>query len=108
MKKLLKGAAIGVILGTVAAVFFNEKSGAKNRAKVQKAARQLMKRVTTEIGGLKEVTKKNYDEVVKKVMLDMQEDRTLSKAAWAEVAAHLKDRWTDISRELKEKSTKIK
>jgi gas vesicle protein len=108
MKKLLKGAAIGVLLGTIAAVFFNKKSGVQNRAKVQKAARQLMKRVTAEIGGLKEVTKKNYDEIVKKVMLDMQEDKTMSKEAWAEVAAHLKDRWTDISRELKEKSEKIK
>ena len=108
MKKLLKGAAIGVILGTIAAVFFNEKSGAKNRAKVQKTARQLMKRLTTEMGGLKEVTKKNYDELVKKVMLDMKEDKTLSREAWAEVATHLKDRWTDISRELKEKSEKAK
>lgn len=100
-KKMLKTAVMGVVLGTVAGFLFNPEKGKKNRDKVKKVSKSVVKRVREEVDALSEVTKPHYNAIIEKVIADFKGDRALSKEAWDDVAVELKERWADISREVK-------
>jgi gas vesicle protein len=100
-KKMLKAAIMGVVVGTVAGFLFHPEKGKRNRDKVKKVSKDVIKRVRQEVDGLGDVTKRHYDKIVTKVVADFKEDKTLSKEAWDEVGEELKARWSDISREVK-------
>jgi gas vesicle protein len=106
--KFLKGAVLGVILGTVGGYLFNPKSGKANREKVQVVAKKLMQRLMTEVNAVSGVTKREYSAIVKKVIQDFKTDKTLSKEAWDSISAELMERWKVISAQMKEKVKKTK
>lgn len=107
-KKFLKGAVFGLILGTVGGYLFNPKSGKKNREKVQQTAKKLIKRLTDEVSHVKNITKREYSQIVTKVMQDFKQDKALSKEAWSAVAKELDSRWKEIDAEIKAKAKKKK
>jgi gas vesicle protein len=109
MKKfLIKGAVLGVILGTIGGIFFNQKSGRDNREKMKKAAKKVMARIIAEIGPASELTKKHYDKIVGKVIADFREDKIMSAEAWEEIGEELKERWKEINLAAKKKLVSVK
>jgi hypothetical protein len=106
-KKLLKLAGLGLFAGGLA-MLFNKKTGAANRAKVKKVAAKLIDRVNDEVMGVTKVTKKNYEGIVKKVVEEFKENKTLNHDAWDMVAKHLKSRWEVIVAEVEQSADKKK
>jgi len=100
-KLLVKGAVFGILVGSIAGLLFNKKTGAKNQAKLKKAADKVTKRLGEEVGAISDITKRHYDAIVNKVIADLKEDKDMSKEAWDQVSVELKDRWKDINTETK-------
>ncbi len=103
-KKLLKLAGLGLLAGAVAGIFYNQKSGKTNRVKLNKIAKDLIHRVSTEVDGLQKVTKKSYDGIVKSAVADLKKHKELNKDAWELVAQHLRSRWDVITDEVESKT----
>ena len=104
--KFVKGAVLGVILGTVGGYLFNSKTGKQNREKVKAVAQSLMSRLLEEVTAVKNVTKREYSAIIKRVIEDFKQDKALSKEAWDEVAKELENRWENISADIKMKVKK--
>jgi gas vesicle protein len=103
--KFLKGAVFGVILGTIGGYLFNSQTGKQNREKVKVVAERVMGRLLDEIKNMESVTKRDYSAIIKRVIAEFKEDKTLSKEAWDEVAKELKGRWKNLSSEISAKKT---
>ena len=104
--KFIKGAILGVVLGTVGAYLFNPTTGKKNRDKAQQVAKQLTAKLKVELEALEKITKKEYNAIIKKVVGDLKEDTSLSKESWAAIIKELQARWKNLSAEVKTKAKK--
>lgn len=105
-KKFFKGAVFGVIAGTIGAYLFNPTTGKKNRDKMKKSAQKVMQKLAEEMSKLPNITKREYNTVVKKVIDDVKEDGSMSDESWKMVKKELDSRWTDVKNQLNKKMKK--
>lgn len=104
--KFFKGAAFGAIVGAALEIFFNPTTGAKNREKFAKTAKEVSVKLSKEATKYGAIGKKEYDAIVENVIKKHDKDDLLSAEAWEEIAKGLKARWADVRKEIKKTGIK--
>jgi len=102
-KKFLSGLALGALLGSAISVFFNPKSGKKNRDKFNKVSKTVSQQLIKEVAKAKKLGKKEYETIVENIVKKYSKEDLLTADAWGEIMNELKLRWTDIQKEIKKK-----
>lgn len=100
-KEFFKGALIGVLIGTVAALLTTTKTGKERRSELKKMSSELFAKILKEIEKMKVISKERYEEVVEKAVKDYGKKKKLAKAKINELTAELKEKWAEIKKNLK-------
>lgn len=95
-KSFLKGATIGAIIASVAALLFAPQAGKKSRKEVTKLATILAKKISTQALSMKKLSKGAYDELVTQSVADYAKGKGLAKEYYDEVAKILKSNWKEV------------
>ncbi len=100
-KDFFKGALLGALIGTAAALLTTKKTGAERRAELKKMSSDLFAKILKEVEKMKVMSKEKYDEVVEKAVKEYGKKKNLAEAKVKEVAAELKGKWSEIQKHLK-------
>lgn len=102
-KSFLKGATLGAMFASVAALLLAPKSGKKTRTDAQKLVNGLMKRLHKEAEALQDVSKERYEEIVSKSVSEYAKGKKMTEAYIDEMKKLLMNSWADVKKELKKK-----
>lgn len=100
-KDFLKGALIGALIGTAAALLTTKKTGKERKAELKKMSSDLFAKILKEVEKMKVVSKEKYNTVVKKAVMEYGKRKKMAEAQVAEVVEELQGKWTDIQKHLK-------
>ena len=95
-KTFAVGSALGVLLGTAAALLLAPQSGKKTRKEIQKMARDLSHAVTKQIDKTKKLTQESYNELVDQSVTEYKKGKKMAETAWKKISADLKAQWNDV------------
>ncbi len=102
-KSFLKGATIGAIVASVAAILCAPQAGKKSRKEVTKLATTLAKKINVQALSMKKLSKSAYDEIVTQSLADYGKGKSVAKEYYDEVAKILKNNWKEIKEVLSKK-----
>ncbi len=102
-KSFLKGASIGAMFASVAALLLAPKSGKKTRTDVQKLVNGLTKKLHKDVEAMREVSQERYEEIVSKSVSEYAKGRKMTEAYIDEMKKLLMSSWADVKKELKKK-----
>lgn len=100
-KGFLKGAAIGAIIASGAALLFAPQTGKKTRKETQKLAQTLLKRITKQASFMKTLTKDGYEKMVSASLADYVKGKKLTLDYVQEMKTILVSHFNEIKKELK-------
>lgn len=101
-KSFLKGATIGAMLASVAALMLAPKSGKKTLADTQKLVNGLTKKLHTNLSSMKEVSQEGYEEMVSRSVSEYAKGKKLTVSYLDEMKKILTSNWKAVQRELKD------
>ena len=100
---------MGALVGAALGLFLSPEKGKKNRDKFKKVSKQVSAKLIKEVAKAKKLTKKEYEAIVEGIIKKYSKEQLLDKNAWIEIGGELKERWSDIQKEIKKnKPTKKK
>ncbi|MBI4272304.1 YtxH domain-containing protein [Candidatus Uhrbacteria bacterium] len=102
-KSFLKGATIGAIVASVAALLCAPQAGKKSRREVTKLATMLAKKISVQARSMEKLSKHAYEELVTQSVTDYAKGKTVAKEYYDEVAKILKSNWKEIKEVLRKK-----
>jgi gas vesicle protein len=100
-KDFFKGALLGALIGTAAALLTTNKTGEERRAELKKMSSDLFAKILKEVEKMKVMSKEKYEEVVEKAVMEYGKRKKLARAQIKEVTEELKKKWTDIQKHMK-------
>lgn len=100
-KEFFKGALLGALIGTAAALLTTKKTGAERRAELKKMSSDLFAKILKEVEKMKVVSKEKYEEVVEKAVAEYGKRKKMAASQIKEVMEELKSKWTDIQKHVK-------
>ena len=100
-KEFFKGALLGALIGTVAALLTTSKTGKERQAELKKMSSELFGKILKEVEKMKMMSKEKYDEVVEKAVAEYGKKKKLAEATVKEVMGELKSKWAEIQKNLK-------
>jgi gas vesicle protein len=100
-KEFFKGALLGALIGTAAALLTTTKTGAERRAELKKMSNNLFSRLLKEVEKMKKMSKEKYNEMVEKVVTEYGRKKKLAKVQVTEMIDELKGKWADIQKHIK-------
>ncbi len=100
-KEFFKGALLGALIGTAAALLTTKKTGAERRAELKKMSSDLFAKILKEVEKMKTLSKEKYEEVVEKAVREYGKRRNMAKAQINAVAEDLKGKWADVKKHVK-------
>ena len=107
-KKFIGTLALGALIGGAIGLFLNPETGKNNRERFKKLSKQVSEQLVREVGKAGKIGRKEYDAVVENIVKKYSKDDLLNKDAWVEIVAELKERWSDIQKEVVKGSKKKK
>jgi gas vesicle protein len=100
-KEFFKGALLGALIGTAAALLTTKKTGAQRRAELKKMSSDLFAKILKEVEKMKVVSKEKYEAVVEKAVREYGKKRNMAKTQINAVVEDLKGKWTDVKKHVK-------
>ncbi len=102
-KGFLKGAALGVLLASAAALLCAPQSGKRTRKDAQKLANSLLKRMLKQARSLNSLSKDAYEKMVETSLAEYAKGKKITSEYLNEMKAILKGHWGEVQKELKKK-----
>ncbi|MBI5071283.1 YtxH domain-containing protein [Candidatus Falkowbacteria bacterium] len=100
-KEFFKGALLGALIGTAAALLTTKKTGEERRAELKKMSSDLFAKILKEVEKMKVMSKEKYEEVVEKAVVEYGKRKKMAEKQIQEVMAELKSKWSDIQKHMK-------
>ncbi len=102
LAKFAVGAAVSAVLAAGAATYFftQTASGKKAAKKIQAAAANLSKEITSRLEHLKKVTQSQYNNIVDQVVDEYAAQRKVGKQTVHALKRDLKNHWRQVNKEL--------
>lgn len=97
----LKGAMIGVLIGTAAALLTTKKTGKERQAELKKMHPELFAAIVKEVEKMKVMSKEKYDEIVEMAVKKYGKNKKMAEKQIKEAIADLKSKWTEIQKQMK-------
>ena len=107
-KKFLGTLALGALIGGAIGLFLNPETGKKNRERFKKLSKQVSEQLVREVGKAGKIGRKEYDAVVENIVKKYSKDDLMHADAWGEILLELKERWSDVQKEVAKNSKKKK
>ncbi|MBU2566391.1 hypothetical protein KKG46_02425 [Patescibacteria group bacterium] len=98
---LAAGLVAGAALAVGTAYYLQTPKGKKMLQQAEKKALAMQKKLVTELGKQKKLTKKNYEEAVTKVMAYYAKTKDIASTEVPQVRDYLMSKWKDIEKEYK-------
>lgn len=105
---LAAGLVAGAALAVGTAYYLKTPKGKKMLKDAEKKAMAMQKKLVAELNKQKKLTKKNYEDAVKKVMAYYSKTKDIAANEVPEVRAYLLDKWKDVEKEYKDAAKKAK
>jgi gas vesicle protein len=99
-KAFFKGALIGALLGSVAALLATNKTGAERRKEIKALSTNLFGKIVKEAERIGELSQDKYEMVVEKVVKEYGKKKKLAKATLDDLSDELKEKWGEIKKHL--------
>lgn len=100
-KDFFKGALLGALIGTVAALLTTSKTGKERQMELKKMSSELFGKILKEVEKTKIMSREKYEEAVEKAVKEYGKKKKLAEATVKEVMGELKNKWTEIQKHLK-------
>lgn len=100
-KEFFKGALLGALIGTAAALLTTKKTGEERRAELKKMSSDLFAKILKEVEKMKVMSKEKYEEVVEKAVEEYGKKKNMAKTQVEVVLEDLKGKWDDVKKHLK-------
>ncbi len=100
-KEFMKGALLGVLIGTAAALLTTKKTGEQRRAELKKMSSDLFAKILKQVDAMKAMSKEKYDEIVEKAVTEYGKRKNMAKSQVAAVVEDLKAKWGDVKKHMK-------
>lgn len=97
----LKGALIGALIGTAAALLTTKKTGKERQAELKKMHPELFEAIVKEVEKVKAMSKTKYDELVEKAVRKYGKNRKMAESQIKEAIMNLKGKWVEIKKHMK-------
>jgi len=95
-KSFVKGLAAGAVLGAVAAIYSSMTEKDEKKAKVQKHAASIAKKVAAHAKQLGKMSKAAYGKIVDTTVAEYRGVKALSDDEMNDLRTELKDGWTEL------------
>ena len=102
-KGFLKGAALGALLASAAALICAPQSGNKTRKDAQKLAKSLLKRMIRQARTFHSVSRDAYDSVIESSLAEYAKGKKITAEYLKEMKSILSSHWGEVQKELKKK-----
>lgn len=96
------GVLIGTAIGVAAASYLSSKDGKKMMKDVNQKSDVMQKKLMKKLGTLSEMSKEKYNDVVDMVSEYYLTAKDIQKSELPEMKKMMKQKWTDIQKELKD------
>jgi gas vesicle protein len=100
-KDFFRGALLGALLGSVAALLTTPKTGKERREEIKKISSDLFGKIVKEVQKMKELSQEKYEAVVEKAVEEYGKKKKIARATLEEMMDELKNKWVDIKKSLK-------
>jgi gas vesicle protein len=100
-KDFFRGALLGALLGSAAALLTTSKTGKQRREEIKKLSSDLSGKIVKEVQKMKELSQEQYEAVVERVVREYGKKKKVAKATLEEVIDELKDKWVEIKKGLR-------
>lgn len=107
-KSFLKGATIGAVFASAAALLLAPKSGKRTQKDVLKLVATLSKKIGKELEHVSGMSKEQYQAIITKSVAEFSRGKTFAREHIDELMNLLNTRWTDVRKELSETEQKKK
>ncbi len=102
-KHFLKGATLGALLASTAALLFAPQRGTKTRKEALKLVGTFTKKLTSQAGEIKKLSKAAYDELVTETVADYSKGKKVAQESYGDIVKILKSNWTEIKKVMDKK-----
>lgn len=107
-KSFLKGATIGAVFASAAALLLAPKSGKRTQKDVVKLVGTLSKKIGNELENVSGMSKEQYQEIIKKSVAEFSRGKAFAREHIDELMGLLNTRWADVRKELNQTDKKNK
>jgi len=97
----LKGALIGALIGTAAALLTTKKTGKERQTELKQMHPELFAAILKEVEKMKVMSRAKYDEVVEMAVKKYGKNKKMAEGQIKEAVANLKSKWTEIQKHMK-------
>ncbi len=102
-KGFLKGAALGAIIASAAALLCAPQAGKKTRKDAQKLAQSMLKRMLKSAKSLNTVSRDAYEKMIEASLSEYARGKKITSAYLQEMKSILTSHWSEVQKELKKK-----
>lgn len=103
MKNTLKGAAVGALIASAAALLLAPQSGKKSQAQLAKLVEQTKKDMKKKMKKMESFTKDEYEQVFLSTMAQAAKKKQEAATLISDVSAIVKNGWDEMKKEMKQK-----
>lgn len=105
-KSFLKGATIGAVFASAAALLLAPKSGKRTQKDVQKLVATLSKKIGKELEHVAGMSKEQYQSIITKSVAEFSRGKAFAQQHIDELMHLLNTHWTDVRKELNDAEKK--
>jgi len=99
-KSFLKGATIGALFASTAALLLAPKSGKKTQKDVQKLVGSVSKKIGKQFEDVSSMSKEQYQAIIEKSVMEFSRGKKIAREYIDELMNLLNARWQDVCKEL--------
>lgn len=102
-KGFLKGAALGALIASAAALLCAPQSGKRTRKDAQKFTHTMLKKMLGKARSLHSISKETYEKMLDSSLADYSKGKKITSSYLHEMKALLSSHWNEIQKVLKQK-----
>jgi gas vesicle protein len=99
-KSFIKGATIGALFASAAALLLAPKSGKRTQKDVERLVGSVSKKISKEFEKISGMSKEQYQAIIKKSVAEFSKGKALAREHVDELMNLLNGRWQDVRKEL--------
>lgn len=96
-KKILGGAAVGLIAGAIAGILLAPKSGKETQKDIAKYAKEMQEKIAKELAKQGKISKKKYDEAVDKITAVYELEKKIAPKDAKSISNKLKKHYAQVA-----------
>ncbi len=108
VKSFLKGATIGAVFASTAAILLAPKSGKRTQKDVGRLVATLSKKIGKELENVAGISKEQYQTIIAKSVAEFSRGKAFAREHIDELMNMLNTHWTDVHKELNKTEQKKK